>query len=1075
MDRSFLLQTKFLVPRYGADLISRPKLLARLQTAVNKRLTLLSAPPGYGKTTLLVELSEQITLPYAWYQLDAADGDPTIFLSYLVACLRQIEAIFHPQQSPTLGQATLSLLEEGEQTAADRTLIVLINELTERLATDYLLILEDFHLVTNPLVHDLVTTLLDSGPPELHLIISSRTDPLLGLSRWRARGLLAEFRASDLRFAPTEVQKWLQTVIPGTAVETANRLNEKTEGWAAALQIILSALSGKDADRANEFIAELSGTQRFIFEYLAEEVLQQQTSERQQFLMITALLEQMNAAVCNTLLDSHNAQTILDSLEKDNLFIISLDEKRKWYRYHHLFREFLLAKLHREANHLIPQLENRAGSYYETQGAWEAAFTHFIRAQNFAAAARVLTIFAKKYVERGRVAVLQRYLSQLPEDIQGQHPELLLQHGTVLWRLGRGGTAVARYQDAHAAFSQQGDQSGVCRVLTQMSELARSQGDYRRAQELAAQALQATTASGHAHRAIALMALAKSEGFLTSMDRGRELGEASVIEARRAADSLSKRIRANLLRSLGHICWWHGDPQATLRYCQEALELVADDSPTAAHIYLTMTTPYIYWHDLDQAQQYAERGLHIAQRLQLSELLTRANSTLGSILSRGGHMAQGEERLRQAVELAQDLGLESYARVMAVGYLAQNLAAQRRIDEARQLVEAVLWQQTADPHTYEMIVCRSVLADIALEEDDLGQAQTIFESLLEIGQRRQFRIPLAMIYFGLAYIHLRNGRTDTGIHYGQQSVAILEPLDTWQLYFDQGQRARLLCQALVQAGQDTPFVQKVLQRLSAPGIVETNGRETAVRVQCLGPFRVFVRGTEITATHWVSTKARDMLAYFITHRQQRIPLDKATVDIWPDSEQQGRAFHSALYRLRQALRQDDEKAKFILVQNGEYWLDAQRFAIDVDDFETAVQQAAQAQPSELSYCLEQAIQLYQGSYMSNLLYYDWIDQERQQLQTQQLQLLCQLAHAYADQQNYQAALKYISQAISTDPLRENYYCAAMTYHAAQRDRSGLLRCYQSLTQELQRALNLSPSPSTQQQYQQLLAQLEQKS
>jgi LuxR family maltose regulon positive regulatory protein len=1065
-----LLQTKFLIPRYGTELIPRPELLTRLQTAVAKRLTLLSAPPGYGKTTLLTELAAQSPIPCAWYQLDAADGDPTIFLSYLIACARQIEAAFFPDKEPALGQTVLALLEDSNPPPTERSLIVFINELAATLPDNYLIILEDYHLITNPDAHRLVNLLLESGPPQLHLVISSRTDPPLGLGRLRARGLLAEFRAPDLRFAADEVQLWLERVAPGTAVETARLLNEKTEGWAAALQIILSALSGKDAAGADQFVAELTGTQRYIFEYLAEEVFQQQPPEIQQFLMQTAVLDQMNAIICDALLDTHNAQLILDGLERDNQLIVSLDEQREWYRYHHLFRDFLLGKLRREAPERMEQLEEQAGNYYRQRGELEAAFAHFVRARKYDAAADVLAIFAREYVERGRVAVLQRYLGDLPDEVVSRYPELLLQHGNVLWRLGRGGTAVSRYEDARAAFAAQEDNAGVCRVLTQMAELARSQGDYRWAQKLAREALDVAAPHDHARRAKALMVLAKSEGFLTGMDRGHELGVESVAEARLAGDVLSRRARANLLRSLGHICWWYGDPETTLRYCQEALSLVSEESPIAANIYITISTPYVYRQDFNTARQYAERGLAIARQLQLPELLPRAHSNLGSILSRCHDMEAGESHLRQAVELAQGLGLESYARVMAVGYLAQNLCGQGRVDEARQLAEAILWERAANPDTYEMVVTRSVLADIALENDDLDEAQAIFESLEEIARRRQFRIPLAMIYFGLAYVHLRNGRTETAVPYAKQSVAILEPLNTWQLFLDQGERARIVCQALLEAGEETPFVTEVLRRLPGSSGVETGGRDTAVRVQCLGQFRVFVGDEEVTQAQWVSTKARDMLAYFITFRRKRIPLEKAAADIWPEQDQPGRAFHSALYRLRQALRRGSGKTKFVHVKSGEYWLDGEHFWIDVDEFETAVAAAARTPQEEAAQWRQKAIALYGGEYMNNLLYYDWVDAERQRLEEKFLQILAAAAADEARTENYPAALELINRAIRRDVLRENFYCLAMDYYAAAHDRSGLIRCYQRLAQELQEAFGLPPSPHTEQHYRQLLLQ-----
>jgi two-component SAPR family response regulator len=478
-----------------------------------------------------------------------------------------------------------------------------------------------------------------------------------------------------------------------------------------------------------------------------------------------------------------------------------------------------------------------------------------------------------------------------------------------------------------------------------------------------------------------------------------------------------------------------------------------------------MATPYVYRRDLDTAQSYAELGLEIAQELQLSAFLPRAYMTLGSILTRRGEWEQGEAHLRQAMDQSQRMGLESYARVMATGFLAQNLCAQGRIEEARQLAEGALWERAANPDTYEMVVCRSVLADVALDSGELEEAEAIFTGLVRTGQRRQFHIPLAMVYFGLAYIYLHDGRTIEAIEYASKSVAILEPIGTWQLYLDQGERARLVCHALVQAGRTTPFVNQVLQRL--PETIE----HTAVRVQCLGPFRVFLGEEEVTQARWVSTKARDLLAYFVTHRRQHIPLARVAEAIWPEQSSQKRAFHSALYRLRHALRQEGENTKFILAKGGEYWLDTEQFHVDVDRFETAVSRARAASGAESVQQYEETLNLYHGDYLGNLLYYDWAEPERHRLNKIYLDTLCQLAAQYARQQQYDKAIVLNEKAVTEDPFYEAGYCDLMRYHAIMGDKAALVRQYRRLQRLLQEELKVEPALTTQRLYQQLMLQV----
>lgn len=1097
MQPSVLLTTKFLVPRRNPDRLDRPHLLDRLESCLDKRLTLLSAPPGYGKTTLLADLTAATRWPYAWYQIDEADSDPTIFLSYLLACFRHIQSRLSSGGQPgangwaangkrrpatgtsPIGAATQALLDNADAATAlspRHILTVLINELADAIVGEWLLILEDYHLIANPVVQDLMNRLLENAPPGLHVIISTRADPPLSLARLRARGELAELRAGDLRFTFEEISAWLSQSVPGVSAQNALLLGEKTEGWAAALQIVLSSLSGKDPDSANRFIADLSGTHRYIFEYLAEEVFQQQQPARQQFLTRTAILDQMNARACNGLLGITDSQSTLECLEQENLFVVSLDEQREWYRYHHLFREFLLGKLRRQQPAEIPALERTAACYYEEQGELEAAFNHYLRGRQLDAAARVLIEFAPDYLERGRVAVLQRYLNELPEPIIGRFPTLLLIHGDVCWRLGQVGTAVTRYVQAREAYAEAGDGDGVGRVLTQLAELARSQGDYGRGRELAAQALAQVPADSHAARAQALMALAKIEGFLTGMERGRSLAEEALAAARIAGEAMSPRLRANLLRSLGHICWWHGDPQATVRYCQEALHSIPDElSPTAATVYITMATPYIYWRDFATAQQYAERGLEMAQYLQLPELLPRAYTTLGSVLARRGDTARAESCLRQAVELSQGLGLESYARVMATGYLAQVMCSQGRTQEARQLAEAALWAHASNPHTYEVYVCRSVLADIALESDELEQAQSLFQSLVEVGERRQFRIPLAMVYFGLAYTHLVAGSREQGLAFALQSLEHIEPTGTLQLYLDQGERARVVCQALWDNGVRTPFITQVLENLTAGGSAPavTLLDQSAVRIRCLGPFQVIAGGETVTQERWVSAKARDLLAYFVTFRHERVPVERAFDAIWSGSAGRGlTAFHTALYRLRRALQVENQSAKFILVEAGEYWLDAARFVVDVDEFDAALAKAGSRTDEEAAYWLEQAVALYQGDYLSNLLYYDWAQAERRRLAEAYLVALSSLASQRAAAGQPRKALGLVEQILERDPLREDSHRQAMRLYAELGDRPGLVRQYQRLEAVLMDELEVRPLAASRQLYETLLVHLD---
>jgi len=1068
LEIPILLYTKFLVPQRRPDAISREHLVDRLRASLDRRLILVSAPPGYGKTTLLAEFAARAVPPgvlLLWYQLDQADSDPAVFLAYLTEGLRQVMSAAPHSAGESFGAAARALINSADPHPPERVLTVLINELAQTLAQDLIIVLEDYHRVTNSTVHALTDMLIERTPLRLHLVISARSDPPLSLARLRARGMLAELRVPDLRLSPDEVAALLGRVAPQLPSESVHLLSDKTEGWVAGVQLVLSSLSGKDEQEAQRLISELGGTNRSIFEYLAGESFQQQPPEIQSFLLRTSILAQMNAATCNAILNSADSQTMLERIEQGNLFLLSLDEKREWYRYHNLYRDFLRARFYRQDAQAAHEMERAAGRYYESVGEREVAASHYMEAGDLASAARVIADMAPVYLDSGRVQVLNHLLNALPLSVARTQPVLLIYHGMVLRRLGQVGAAQARFEEARAAFAAMGQMSGVCRALVELSETARSQGDYRRAQGLATEALSYVSGDQHEERARALMTLARSAGFLQGTDRGRALAEEAVREMELAGDAVAPAQRAGLLWALGQICWWHGDPYATVARCREALRILPDElSPIAARAFITLVTPHLYWRELSTALDYAQQGLEMATRLQLQELLPAAYSALGNVLTRRGQHTRAEELFRQAIELSRGLGLESYAQIMASGDLAFNLCQQGRVDEARQVAEAALWAHAESADTYEVCVCRSVLADVWLDAGQLETAERLYEGMLELEERQQFRIPLGMVYFGLAYIYLQTGRRAAGMEMVQKSLDVIAPTNTYQLYLDQGQRALVVCRAAQTAGLYPEFVSRVLAAL---GPHVTPAARPVIQVNCLGPLRVFQNGTEITQDQWVSAKARDLLAYFVTFRRERIPLDRIIEALWPDAGPgKGKmAFHTALYRMRHALRAPERASKFVIAEAGEYRLDAECFSIDVEYFDRCIREARAASGDGAARWYKQAVSLYAGEYLDNL-YYDWCMPERDRLREACLGVLRALVTHYATA-DPQRAITFGQRAIAIDPLLEDVHLEMMQCYHRLNDRAAAARQYRQLEQVLRDHLGIEPNEAAKALYREL--------
>ncbi|MGH3086764.1 MAG: LuxR C-terminal-related transcriptional regulator, partial [Rubrobacteraceae bacterium] len=322
-----ILATKLYVPPPRPEVVLRPRLIERLNEGLDRRLTLISAPAGFGKTTLLSEWVAGCELAAAWLSLDEGDNDPTRFLAYLVAALRTIAA--------NIGEGALVALRSPQPPPTESILTSLLNEITA-VEEDFVLVLDDYHVIDAKLVDDALAFLIEHQPPLMRLVIASREDPNLPLARLRVRGQMTELRAADLRFTLSEAAEFLEGVMGlSLSEEDIAALEDRTEGWIAGLQ--LAALSMRGREDVSGFIRAFAGDNRYIVDYLVEEVLQRQPEPVRSFLLETSILDRMCGPLCDFLTDGGEGGVTLEALERGNLFVVGLDDRRRWFRYHHLF------------------------------------------------------------------------------------------------------------------------------------------------------------------------------------------------------------------------------------------------------------------------------------------------------------------------------------------------------------------------------------------------------------------------------------------------------------------------------------------------------------------------------------------------------------------------------------------------------------------------------------------------------------------------------------------------------------------------------------------------------------------
>lgn len=620
-----LLTTKLYIPPIRPKLVSRPRLIERMSAGLHRKLALISAPAGFGKTTLLSECAARCGRPVAWLALDEADNDPTRFLAYLIAALQIIEA--------GIGKGALSALQ-GPQAAPVASLLVgLINELAA-VSTPFVLVLDDYHSIEAKPIHDALTFLLDHQPPQMHLVISTRTDPPLPIARLRGQGQLTELRQDDLRFTFDEAAEFLNEAMDlHLSTDDVAALASRTEGWIAGLQ--MAAVSMRGRDDPTGFVHAFAGSHRHILDYLMEEVLMRESATVQAFLFQTAILDRLTGPLCDAILGvgaeqqgSGNdqpphtpaplrtpvsSQEILEYLDRTNLFVVPLDEERCWYRYHHLFADLLRQRLQQAQPHSVRELHHRASTWCEEQGFMAPAIRHALSAKDFQRALELIEQAAESTVMRSEIATLQGWLEALPDDLIRTRPILYVYH---TWALLLSGSSVevgeARLQEAVDADS---DGSIAGEVMAVRALIATYRGKMRQSVELSRRALELLSEDRLFFRSFIAGYLGFGSLYSGDLVGARQAFEETVRMSQRAGNLMNTVLA---LCHLGEVSMLEGHLYEGKAFYEQALSLAVDDrgqrEPIAGLALIGLGRLLILQYNLKDAEHHLAEGIALIKR-----------------------------------------------------------------------------------------------------------------------------------------------------------------------------------------------------------------------------------------------------------------------------------------------------------------------------------------------------------------------------------------------------------------------------------------------------------------------------
>ena len=754
---TLILATKLYIPPLRPKVVSRPRLLERLNGGLHRNLILIAAPAGFGKTTLVSEWVEGIERPTAWLSLDEGDNDPTRFLTYLVAALQTIAA--------TLGEGVLGVLQSPQPPPTASILTALLNEITT-ISDHFVLVLDDYHVLDAKPIDQALTFLLDHLPPKMHLVIATREDPPLPLARLRVGGHLTELRVTDLRFTLSEAAEFLNQGM-GLNLEAQDiaRLSTRTEGWIAGLQ--LAAISLQGHEDATSFITSFTGSHHFVMDYLVEEVLGQQSESLQTFLLRTSILDRVCGSLCDAvLLDaSASGQATLEYLERANLFIVPLDNERRWYRYHQLFAELLRQRLHQstasstgDAKSHVTALHIRASLWYEDNGLEIEAFHHAVAANDVARAERLIEGKGIPLHFRGAVTAILDWLESLPTTVLNARPSLWARYASLLLVNGQTTGVEEKLQAAEAAL--QGTEADdktrnlVGQIAAARATLALTRYQVETMLAQSRRALEYLHPNNLSLRATANWTLGFAYWTLGDRATARR-AYTEAISLSQASGDIFTTILATI--GLGNVQEAVNQLYLAAETYQRVLQLAGDQPLLIIYeAHLGVARVLYEWNDLDAAEQHGRQSLHLARqydrvidRFVICEVfLARLKLAQGDVVGAAALLAEAGQSVRQhnfvfrmpEVAAAQVLTLLRQGNLVAAAHLAQTHElplSQARVHLARGNPSAALavlepWRRQVEAKGWEderlkVMVLQAVALQAHGEKDKA--VQLLFDAL----------------------------------------------------------------------------------------------------------------------------------------------------------------------------------------------------------------------------------------------------------------------------------------------------------------------------------------------------------
>jgi LuxR family maltose regulon positive regulatory protein len=774
-----ILKTKLYMPPVRPELVSRPRLIERLNAGLHRKLTLISASAGFGKTTLAIDWMNHMERPFTWLSLDEGDNEPVRFLTYLVAALQGIDKV--------IGHAAQSLLGSPQVPAVELAMTALINDVASA-PEPFVLVLDDYHHIRTEWIHQAVAFLITHLPPPLHLVLITRTVPPLPLPRLRVRGQVTEITVDDLRFSTEESSIFLNQALGWTLdAEEAAALEARTEGWIAGLQLAALAMQapasrqGETKDSVTDFIGAFSGSHRHVIDYLTDEVLAQQPGEIRSFLRETAILNRLTAPLCDAVTGRDDSHAVLKRLDEANLFLIPLDEQRTWYRYHPLFADFLRTELDQATR---SALHRKAARWFTAHDFLPEAVRHALDCGDVRQAERVITLAAEEAFRTASFTTLSGWLDALPYETLWSNSELAIYKGFLLILTGRRDEIAVYAKAAERNLPPDALPHSRGRLLSLQAHLAQCNDAVSAAVQLSREALEYLDDSDAFFRDLTLNILGQSLEMQGDISAAAQVYHDAFLARSRTGNQLGTLVvLTNLVFALNEL----GERRQALELCQSVIRERANPSgygfPLTEGAYLACSLLSLEANELGMAREQALRALALCKQGNVIDGVLWAQFVLAKV-----HLAAGEiEKLREVCQEARQLATQEN-RLHGAWFAA--LEAEASL-QGGDLAAAVRWAKAAaltpadPPHRWNEIPTFTYVR-LLLAQNRPQEARALLVAMERSAQQAERHRSLITICLQQALVDQALGHHQQALARVEDALRLAAPQDYRRAFLDEG-------------------------------------------------------------------------------------------------------------------------------------------------------------------------------------------------------------------------------------------------------------------------------------------------